>query len=309
MPKSIPFKKLAQCSLTTAALVAGSQGAIAHTRLEIPTVAEGVTAGHSQTGRVHNYLRIGHGCPPSDHRGATMGTSLVAPNAVDYAPVIGVDSGNGKEFTTSPASDFYSPLAGIVALNRTGGPWEFTNVKVDSKGNKDGFWAGGKAYDQTISTVVSVDLDISAITITPTSCARSVTFELAIADFCSISVPGATATDEEVLYWSPIPNFPGVPGQPFGASIADAARNIPVGPAYSNYDGYADAAHTIAGDGWGSPATVTVTRNLTANPLPAGCTGNGGAGDDVYVYPSAEQINKELPVWSKPDQTGTLYWQ
>jgi len=309
MSKSITFKKLAICSLTIGVIVTASQGVFAHTRLEIPTVAEGVTVGHSQTGRVHNYLRIGHGCPPATDRGATMGTSVVFPNAVSYTPVIGVDSGNGKVFSTSPASDFYSPQAGIGTLNRAGGPWEFTNNKVDPLGNKDGFWAGGKAYDQKISTVISIDFDASAITIIPESCVRSVTFELAIADFCDISVPGATVKDEEVLFWSPIPNFPGVPGQPFGAQTADAARNIPVGPAYSNYDGYADAAHTIAGDGWGSPATVTVNRNLTANPLPASCTGNGGLGDDVYVYPSAEQINKELPVWSEPNQTGINYWQ
>ncbi|MGR8998472.1 MAG: hypothetical protein ACU88J_05430 [Gammaproteobacteria bacterium] len=292
------FKKLAMCSLTTAALVATSQGVFAHTRLEIPTVGEGVTVGHSQTGRVHNYLRISHGCPPATDRRATMGTSLVFPNAVSYTPVIGVDSGNGKELTTTPAAEFYSPLAGIASLIRTGGPWEFTNVKVDPLGNKDGFWAGGKAYDQKISTTISIDFDVNAVTIIPESCARSVTFELAIADFCDISVPGATVKDEEVLFWSPIPNFPGVPGQPFSA-----------GTPYSNYDGYADAAHTIEGDGWGSPATLKVNRNLTANPLPAGCTGNGGAGDDVYVYPSAEQINKELPVWSEPNQTGINYWQ
>ena len=41
MSKSITFKKLAMCSLTTAAMVAASQGAFAHTRLETPTVLEG----------------------------------------------------------------------------------------------------------------------------------------------------------------------------------------------------------------------------------------------------------------------------
>jgi len=149
-----------------------------------------------------------------------------------------------------------------------------------------------------------------------------VTFVLAIADVCDATVPSTTATDEDVLYWSPIPNFPGVPGQPFGTPSGNPANTnlspsgVPAGPAYSKYDGYADAAHTLPGDGWGSPATLKVVRNTTgtpatltsaavaANPLPASC----GAGVDVYVYPSAEQINTELPVWSGTQQTGTLYW-
>ncbi|MFI3135988.1 MAG: hypothetical protein QX197_04345, partial [Methylococcaceae bacterium] len=62
-------------------------------------------------------------------------------------------------------------------------------------------------------------------------------------------------------------------------------------------------------DGWNSPATLKVTRDTVANPLPAGCTGNGGKGDDVYIYPSADQINKEMPIWSGADQTGTNYWK
>ncbi len=311
MTKPISLKKLALCSLSTAAIVAASQGAFAHTRLEIPKIKEGTSnpTTHAQSNKVHNFVTIGHGCDGA----ATMGTSVVFPNAISYTPVIGVDStsGNGTEkvFSSNPASDYYSPLAGIGALIRTG-VWEFSGVKVDALGNKDGFWAGGKAYDQSISTAINVDFYTNTVTINPESCARSVTFVLAIADFCDISVPGSAATDAQVQIWSPIPNFTGVPGQPFGTKVADTTRpTIPVGTAYSNYDGYEDAAHTLAGHGWNSPATLTVERDNVNNPLPASCTGNGGKGDDVYVYPSAEQINKELPVWSNPDQTGINYWQ
>ena len=148
----------------------------------------------------------------------------------------------------------------------------------------------------------------SAVNIAKASCARSVTFYAAIADVCEVTVPSTSATDEQVLYWAPIPNFSGVPGSPFGTSAGDPARNIPIGPKYSNYDGYQDAAHTFPGDGWGSPATYKITRNTATNPLPAGCTGNAGAGDDIHVYPSADQINKELPVYKNANQTGDLYW-
>ena len=310
MSKSNIFKKRVIYSLVTTVMAAASQGGFAHTRLEIPSVFEGTTnpAIHAQSNKVHNYLTIGHGCPPTNAKKATIGTSVVFPNAISYTPIIGVDSGTGKVFTSNPAITYYSQLAGYGTMIRTG-VWENSGLKVDPLGNIDGFWAGGKAYKQTNSAPINVEFYSNTVSIVPDSCARSVTFELAIADFCSVSKSSATATDEDVLYWSPIPNFTGVPGQPFGAPTADAVRKIPVGPSYSNYDGYKDAAHTIAGDGWGSPATITIKRDLTNNPLPASCTGNGKKGDDVYVYPSANQINKELPIWSEDNQTGTNFWK
>ncbi len=315
MPNTNTIQKLALSSLTLA-LMAASPGAFAHTRLETPTVVEGA--------RVRNYEVISHGCtsPATGGKNASSyGTTLVFPNAVSYVPVIGVNSNNtakagftGAVYTTNPASTYYSPLAGIATLIRGGGAWDANNNKVDAKGNKDGFWAGGKAYDQSVTSSVDTPFYVQAVTIAPTSCARSITFAFAIADVCNINSHSATATDNDVLYWSPIPNFSGVPGAPFGtpaglASSTNIPGGIPVGKPYSNYDGYSDAAHTLPGDGWGSPATLKVTRNLTTNPLPAGCTGNFGAGDDIYVFPSAQQINDEIPVWSNANQSGQIIWQ
>jgi hypothetical protein len=287
--------KVALGSLAVAALVA-SQGALAHTRLDVPTVPEAT--------RVRNSVIISHGCPGVIVNGTTLsrnptyGTSVVFPNAISYTPIIGVDSGAGKVYTTDPASSFYSPLAGIGTLLRDGGPFPNIGIKTDALGNHDGFYAYGKSYDQRISTPIAVDFRSAAVTINPASCARSVTFVAAIADFCNnINTPGAVANDTQILYWSPIPNFTGVPGQPFGTSGATGTtkNGLTVGSAaYSLYDGYSDTAHTLPGDGWGSPATLKITR---VSALPAtGCTGNGGLGDDVYVYPSAEQINAELPI-------------
>ena len=320
--------KWIQYLLIPATLAVFSQGSFAHTRLEYPNVIE--------KGSVHNRLNVGHGCAISATAkgGSTFAQSAIFPNAVSYTPIIGVDSTgttwNNATYTTAAASTFYSPLAGIGTLLRADGAWPITLQKTDALGNNDGFIAGGKAYDQTVSAGVQTSVKTAAITIPATSCARSVTFMLAVADICDINVPSAVATDKEVLYWSPIPNFTGVPGQPFGSSKGNPtnpniAGGIPVGPAYSNYDGYTDAAHTIAGDGWASPATLKVWRNTTgtpatvangvytaalaANPLPAGCTGHGGLGDDVYVFPSAAQINAEMPMYSGVKQSGTLYWQ
>jgi hypothetical protein len=143
-----------------------------------------------------------------------------------------------------------------------------------------------------------------------------VTFVFAVADICNPNAKSPNIGDSDALFWSPIPNFTGVPGQPFGAGVADAARKIPAGPKFSNYDGWSNGnqvgmgtAAAKPGDGWGSPATLKVNRDLTKNPLPANCTGNAGKGDDVYVYPSAEQINDEMPIRSGIGKEGTVYWQ
>ena len=309
----LTVKKMAKYSTMTAAMMVLSQGAFAHTRFEVSTILEGT--------KTHNRVNISHGCPPAAARNPTFGTNVIFPNATTYTPVIGVDSTGAntnisKVYTTNPASNYYSPLAGIGTLIRVGGPFPLTQIKADPLNNIDGFWAGGKNYDQTISTPIEVDFFAAAIKINANSCARSVTFYAAIADFCnSASVPSTVSTDQDVLYWSPIPNFTGVPGQPFGVPTANLTSTnisggIPSAHAYSNYDGYSDAAHTINGDGWGSPATLKVTRNLVTNPMPAGCTGNAGAGDDVHVYPSAAQINAELPVWSGIHEgDGTNFWR
>jgi hypothetical protein len=319
VPTLLTVKKMAKYSAMTAAMIVVSQGAFAHTRFETPTIVE-TAGGYSY---VHNRLNIGHGCMlPSGVVGQpTFGTNVIFPNAAKYTPVIGVDSTGAntnvsKVYTTQPASDFYSPAASLGKLIRVGGPFPSASIKADALNNHDGFWTGGKNYDQTVSTQIQVDFAVGAITINPKSCARSVTFYAAIADFCnSASVPSNVATDQDILFWSPIPNFTGVPGQPFGAPTADLTSTnlsggVPAAHAYSNYDGYEDAAHTKHGDGWGSPASLTVKRNLVTNPLPSGCTGNAGTGDDIYVYPSAEQINAEMPIWSGIHQgEGTNYWK
>lgn len=280
-------------SLSVAALMA-SQGAFAHTRLETNTVTEGT--------RVHNNIVLSHGCPGVEKadgtvltRKPTFGTSVVFPNAITYTPVIGIDTtGTGyKAATTStrPASDFYAPLAGIGQLIRTGGPFPIAEWKVDKLGNADGFHAYGKNYDQSISTPVMVDFRSAAVTINPTSCAKSVIFVPAIADFCNnINTPGSVATDHEIMYWSPIPNF------------ADTNPPYSETNPYSLYDGYADQAHTIKGHGWNSPATLKVTR-VSALPTADSDGKPCGSGYDVYVFPSADQINAELPIkktaWQK----------
>ncbi|MFZ4704169.1 MAG: hypothetical protein ACOYMG_29340, partial [Candidatus Methylumidiphilus sp.] len=180
------IKNIAAVSFAVAALVA-SQAAFAHTRLETATSPEGI--------RVHNYVNISHGCPPATARKASFGTSVVFPNAISFAPVIGVDSGAGITYTANLASTYYSPLAGLAVMLNGGGAYPSGNLKVDAANNKDGFWAGGKAYDQTISTYVQTPFYSAAVSIAKTSCARSVTFYPAIVDICEGNAPSTTAGD------------------------------------------------------------------------------------------------------------------
>ncbi|MDP1615503.1 MAG: hypothetical protein Q8L68_06875, partial [Methylococcales bacterium] len=41
------------------------------------------------------------------------------------------------------------------------------------------------------------------------------------------------------------------------------------------------------------PASLTITRDVVANPLPESC---GGTGQVVEVKPSAAQINRDMPI-------------
>ena len=323
---SIPFKKLALASATTAVLAIASQGAFAHTRFAYPIVTEGQ--------KIVNYVNIGHGCPPAEKRGATIGTNVIFPNAISYNPVVVKNDGSGKALTTADVPlNTYAPLTGIGVYMRGTTPWPAYGQHLDALNNTDGFWTGGAAYDQTVSEPVPVPFYSAAVKFTSTSCARSVTFVAQVADYCSIATPSATADDEHVLYWSAIPDYV---GKPYGSPTAKPAVTgahpapaVPAGTKYSNYDGYQDAAHTITGDGWSSPATLTVVRDLANNPLPSSCANNTfttaapGAistklnapfavynsgytkGYDLYVYPSAQQINAESPIVDN----GKTIWQ
>jgi hypothetical protein len=325
----IPFKKLALVSATTAILAVASQGAFAHTRLAYATVTEGY--------KIANYVNIGHGCPSATGAGgraSTIGTNVIWPNAVSYVPVVTKNDGSGLVLdTVDTPLETYTPLTGIGVYMRGTTPWPNYGLHLDALGNTDGFWTGGAAYDQTVAEPVPVPMYSAAVTFKPASCARSITFVAQVADFCSIATPSSSADDEDVLYWSPIPKYAGAPyGSPTAKPAVTGAHSAPAVPAgakYSNYDGYQDPAHTITGDGWGSPLTLTVVRDLVKNPLPIACAantftaGSPGAisktlnqpfakynsgyvnGYDVYVYPSAAQINDEMPIVDK----GITIWQ
>lgn len=278
MSKSITFKKLAMYSLTTATMVAASQGTFAHTRLQSPTILEGT--------RVYNNVVVGHGChnPATNSNSASLtGMSVVFPDAT--ATVTSKPTGS--------AASVAGTAAGLVT-DWIAGAGEGYNKKVYSKevfsaegqrfnssGNAVGFWTGGGSLPG-VNYPGLIPFKTDAITIKPESCAKTVTFVVSIANVCAMSnISGFN--DETAHLWTPA-----------------------VG---SNYDG-------VGLDGYNSPATLKVVRNTTgtaatlissavaANPLPAAC----GAGLDIVVTPTAEQLNHDMPamdgngaqVWPKP---------
>lgn len=280
MSKLITFKKLVMCSLTTATLVAASQGAFAHTRLQSPVILEGV--------KTYNNEVIGHGCHnevANDTSIPVLGTSVVFPDATatvtskpagSPSSVVGTPAGSVTDWVAG-AGEGYSKKVYSKALFSAEGQ------KSNSLGNVVSYWTGGGGSLPGINYTGLIPFKTDAITIKPESCAKSVTFVVAIADVCKVTnISGFS--DETVNMWTPV-----------------------VG---SDYDGTAATNH-----GYNSPATLKVVRNTTgtpatlttdavkANPLPTSC----GAGLDITVTPTAEQINRDLPaiengkqVWPQP---------
>ncbi|MDD2758801.1 MAG: hypothetical protein PHH11_00760 [Methylomonas sp.] len=266
MSTSINFKKLAAYSLTSTVMITAGQAALAHTRLQSPIILEGT--------RVYNAEVIGHGCHnPQTNTNSTpiRGTSVVFPDAT--ATVTSKPYGSAASVEATPAgavSDWISG-AGEGYNKKIYSSELFTTEgqKSNANGNVVGYWTGGGGELPGINYVGVIPFRTDAITINPESCARTVTFVIAIGDICELTDTNGFS-DETVNLWTPR-----------------------VG---SNYDG-------IGLHGENSPATLKVVRNITgtaatltttavaANPLPASC----GEGLDITITPTAEQLNRDMP--------------
>ena len=256
MIKLITLKKSAQL-LLMASIVAASQGIIADTRLQIPVIPEKT--------QVFNNLYILHGCDdPVTGSAPVFGEVVIFPDGVDSTITV------GGEVSNQPFTAFVQNWGNVNQKIQSNDVFPLEAEKTDKLGNVIGWWGGNGNLSGTyfgLNPFVT-----GAVFIEPTSCAISVTFVLAIADVCKLTNLNGF-TKETVNLWTPA-----------------------VG---SNYDGSPET-----NDGYDSPATLKVVRNITgtpatltaeavpANPLPASC----GEGVDVVVTPSANQINRDMPV-------------
>lgn len=254
--------------LKTAALgllaLAAGRGASAHTTLQTPAIPEGT--------RVFNAVLIEHGCD-DPATGATstpvFGESVVFPDGVDSAITTQpAGSGTPKPYA-GKLSDFVQNWANANHKIQSRDVFTLEGVKYDPLGNIIGFWGGGGSLPG-VGYIGLNPFVTDPVLIQPASCAASVTFVLGIADVCKLTNVAGFNT-ETVNLWTPA-----------------------VG---SSYDGTPDT-----NDGYDSPASLKITRNLAANPLPAAC----GAGLDVKVTPSAAQLNRDMPVWYNGKQAWPL---
>jgi hypothetical protein len=276
MSKSITVKKLAMNSLTTATMVVVSQSAFAHTRLQSPTILEGT--------RVYNNVVIGHGCHNHTTNSTStpvIGTSVVFPDvtatvtskpAGSAASVPGTSAGSVTDWVLGAGEGYSKKIFSKEVFSSEA-------QKTNLLGNAVGFWTAGGGSLPGVGYTGLIPFKTDAVTIKPESCAKTVTFVVAISDVCGVTNT-AGFSDETVNMWTPA-----------------------VG---SNYDG-------VGLHSYNSPATLKVVRNTTgsaatltsaavaANPLPAAC----GEGFDITVTPTAEQLNHDMPA---VDENGAQIW-
>lgn len=237
-------------ALAATTLLGVGQSVLAHTRLDVPTMTEGTRA-------LNHFL--GHTCGENN----AIGTSIVFPDGIDSTILV-----NGQPHS-GPITDFLTNYGNNAQLIFSRAAFDFSDVKTDPNGNVVGYWAGGGPgvpHNQTVAT----QLRLTAPSIEPASCAKSVKISVSIATICKITGIDQFGVAGNVDLWTHN-NL----GTPFDRVSAED-------------------------DG---PAPFTVNRDLTKNPLPGSC--NGGV--DVEIKPSAAQINRDMPikfqgqqVWPQP---------
>ncbi|SDY04172.1 hypothetical protein [Nitrosomonas sp. Nm33] len=237
--------KISILALATATLLGIGQSVLAHTRLEVPIVTEGV--------RVTNNVAIGHGCGEK----AIIGTSVVFPDGTDSTITVGGQPHNG------PLTDFVSNWGSNVQPLQTRAVFDFVDEKQGPTGNVVGFWSGGGS-GMPAHMNAFVPFRVSATNIEPTSCAKSVKFFVSIVDICEISGIDALRN-----------------GSGESGGVANLWTHNNLGTPYDRVSAEDDG-----------PASLTINRDLTKNPLPGSC--NGGV--DVEIKPSAAQINRDMPI-------------
>ena len=203
-----------------------------------------------------NALKIGHGCTtPAGFMIPVIAQSVVFPTD---SPVVTASDGSA----VANLSDVIvqGSVAGLLSPIQSRDIFQSQQLKGDALGNKIG-WSSTRG-SLTPFFVGRVPFQFAPPNFVATSCAKRLLIKVAIADICVREIGGGL--DEGKLnLW--------VPDNGSHYAAAAAANNI---------------------DGLGAPATLTVNRNLAANPLPSGC----GAGIDVTVTPSAADVDAHLPI-------------
>lgn len=245
-----------------AAVLCGmGQEAFAHT-----TVKDKATEGTS----AYNALQIGHGCTVETGKGEkklpVIAQSVVFPSV---NPIVKRADGTPTTLAAegiSQALNFKGQPAGMVVgtsdLVQDDNIFKKQDEKYDSLGNLIG-WYGAKGKLQTNLRGL-VPFRFTPPVFAANSCVKTLNVKIAIADICKLSFPPREGTAN---LW--IPNATTT----FADGEIDGSSATPLG---------------------GAPATLTINRK---NALDASC----GAGYDVTVWPSDEDVDANLPIkgWGK----------
>lgn len=165
-------------------------------------------------------------------------------------------------------TDFLTNYGNNVTFFYDRSAFDYMETKRDANGNVTGFWAGG-GLGMPAGLAVAVPFRLAAAAIEPASCAKSVKVYVSIVDICEIT---------------------GVDG--FREGTVELWTHNNLGTPFDRVSATDDG-----------PASFTINRDLTNNPLPESC----GAGTAVELKPSAAQINRDMPikfngqqVWPQP---------
>ncbi len=276
------FKVVNKMALYSVAAIMGVAGtnAFAHTGIR-DVVKEGVAG--------YNAFTIGHGCNDNVELGPSqdvIALSAVFPNAADPAlATIYKLTGTGLQGETIPdlSNDIEGVLPGVGFTQLgvrlvSGGGTLFANFLPTLDANKAvrGYhtWAGPKPYDsaplaeQVTSATGLSPFRYGAIQFKATSCAKNLKVRVAVANWCKRG-KGTAAMGDRVDLW-----------MGHTTAVFNDQRTMPRATPY-------DPA--VESPFW---PTMTVARDLAANPLDAACNG----GYDLAIEPADADIDAFLPI-------------
>ncbi len=243
-------------------------------------------AAASQSAFAHTRLTV-NSSPESSSAHGTTTTAVNIPHGCGDNPVIGnviflPDTNSAIVQTSTDNFETVETPEGDTALNHIVNPPFIRLIKSndvyshqafieDSLGNPLGFWAAGGELPAR-NWVGQLPFKITSVSIQPDSCASKVVIVPAIANICNVT------------------------------SMSEIDSQDPDNP---NVDFWTapDAGSQYDAPSWSYPATYTIERDLDNNPLAESC----GNGIQVRIFPSAAQMNRDMPVtidgqqvWPRP---------
>ncbi|WP_090632946.1 hypothetical protein [Nitrosomonas marina] len=211
----------------------------------------------SSHGTSQTAINIPHGCGDN----SVIGNVFFLPDT-NTAPLVQTSTDNFQTFETPEGANALNYIVNppFIRLIKSRDVFEMQDLINDPLGNPLGFWAAGGELPPS-NWVAQLPFKITAVAIQPDSCANKVVLVPAIANVCNLTtmaeIDSSDSDNPNVDFWT----------APDVGSSFDAPS-------------------------WSYPATYTIERDLENNPLPESC----GEGLAVRIIPSAEQVNRDMPV-------------